>query len=272
MKLDKEVSFAYYQYDPSLGAAILFVILFVLITAQASYVIIRGRTWFLIPFVLGGFFEWIGYIGRAASAAAPYTVQALLLLLGQALLSASSYMLLGRIISLTDGAKYSIIPIRWLTTTFVAGDTISFVVQGVGGGMMASGNLDEIQHGQIIVIIGLAVQLLFFSLFFVDGVMFHMHMNKRPSLNAGETKVPWRRYLYTLYAVSTLIMIRAIYRIIEYAEGNAGYLVSHEVFLYILDALLMLAVMVLFAIVNPGKIDQYHPNDDGEKVTKDEAK
>jgi hypothetical protein len=37
--------------------------------------------------------------------------------------------------------------------------------------------------------------------------------------------------------------------------GNAGYLISHEVYLYIFDALLMFFVMVIFAIVYPSEIN-----------------
>jgi len=36
--------------------------------------------------------------------------------------------------------------------------------------------------------------------------------------------------------------------VIEYVQGNAGYLISHEVFLYIFDTLLMEAVMLIFLI------------------------
>ena len=34
----------------------------------------------------------------------------------------------------------------------------------------------------------------------------------------------------------------------EYLQGHDGYLASHEIFLYMLDALLMFLVMVIFAI------------------------
>lgn len=37
--------------------------------------------------------------------------------------------------------------------------------------------------------------------------------------------------------------------------GNDGYLISHEAFLYIFDALLMFFVMVIFAVVHPSEIN-----------------
>lgn len=47
--------FKLYRYDPSLAAAIIFIILFLLITAWHSFTLLRTKTWFFIPFVLGGF-------------------------------------------------------------------------------------------------------------------------------------------------------------------------------------------------------------------------
>lgn len=60
--------------------------------------------------------------------------------------------------------------------------------------------------------------------------------------------------MFTLYAASTLIMIRSIFRIIEYAQGFTGYLLEHEVYLYIFDATLMLAVVLIFNVVHPSEV------------------
>ena len=62
----------------------------------------------------------------------PYVMQSLLLLLAPALLAASIYMILGRIITLTDGDSRSMIKRRWITKIFVAGDIISFLGQSAG--------------------------------------------------------------------------------------------------------------------------------------------
>ena len=43
-----------YHYQPSMPAAIVFVVLFALATALHFYQMIRTKTWFLVPFVIGG--------------------------------------------------------------------------------------------------------------------------------------------------------------------------------------------------------------------------
>lgn len=65
---DGLAGFEYYHYDPSMAAAVLFIILFLLTTALHFYQMIRTRTWFMTAFCIGGLFELVGYIGRAASA------------------------------------------------------------------------------------------------------------------------------------------------------------------------------------------------------------
>ena len=44
-----------YQYNPSTEAAIAFAALFLVTSLLHFYALLRTRTWFLIPLVLGGF-------------------------------------------------------------------------------------------------------------------------------------------------------------------------------------------------------------------------
>lgn len=81
--------------------------------------------------------EVIGFIGRYLShddvwALGPFIMQSLLILLAPALFAASIYIILGRIILMTDGERYSLVRQKWLTKIFVAGDVLSFLMQGSG--------------------------------------------------------------------------------------------------------------------------------------------
>jgi hypothetical protein len=83
--------------------------------------------------------EIIGYIGRAASSKqspnwtlGPYLVQTLFLLLAPALLAASIYMFLGRIILVLQAESHALMKKKWSTKVFVTGDVLSFVLQGAG--------------------------------------------------------------------------------------------------------------------------------------------
>ncbi|ETI26437.1 hypothetical protein G647_03214 [Cladophialophora carrionii CBS 160.54] len=257
--------FRLYRYDPSLGPAILFIALFFAASSLHLYQLIRTRTWFFIPFVVGGFFESVGYIGRAIGAqetpdwsVGGYVIQSVLILVAPALFAASIYMELSRIMQLTDGGSRSLINTRWLTKIFVAGDVFSFLMQSSGGGIMAGGSEDSMKRGENIIIGGLVLQIIFFTFFIVVASVFHYRMHKRPSARVlADITIAsvWKKHLHVLYGGSWLIWIRSLFRLVEYAQGNDGYLISHEWFLYVFDAVLMLATMLLFAFVHPSELN-----------------
>jgi hypothetical protein len=59
----------------------------------------------------------------------------------------------------------------------------------------------------------------------------------------------------TLYISSILILIRSVVRVVEYLQGYSGYLMKHEVFIYVFDALLMFAVMIILQYSHPSEIN-----------------
>lgn len=62
----------------------------------------------------------------------PYIMQNVLILIAPALMAASIYMILGRIILLTEGEHHALIRRRWLTKIFVFGDVASLLLQSSG--------------------------------------------------------------------------------------------------------------------------------------------
>jgi len=127
---------------------------------------------------------------------------------------------------------------------------------------MASGTLSAMTTGERITIVGLAIQLVFFSVFIVTSTIFHYRMRKTPnekSLTSSRstsilTSTTWETVMIGLYISSILILIRSIFRLIEYAQGNDGYLISHEVFMYVFDSMLMFFTMVAMSILHPSKV------------------
>ena len=136
---DSNSSFVFYHYTPSLVAAAIFLAVFFLSTIVHSFQCIRGRAWYMIPLILGGACETVGYIGRVLnSKEAPnyelpgYILQSLLLLISPALMAASVYMVLKGIVTAVRGETRCPIPKRYLTLTFVSGDFASFMIQSTG--------------------------------------------------------------------------------------------------------------------------------------------
>lgn len=74
-------------------------------------------------------------------------------------------MVLGRIIIATHGHNLSLIRVRWQTMIFVSGDILSFLVQVIGGSILANADEDEDKRdlGQTIILIGIWIQIFFFG-------------------------------------------------------------------------------------------------------------
>lgn len=127
---------------------------------------------------------------------------------------------------------------------------------------MSSGTVSAMTTGEHITIGGLAVQLVFFSVFIIASTIFHYRIRKNPTekcfnplRSSGVLQMAtWETVMTGLYVASILILIRSIFRLIEYAQGNSGYLISHEAFLYVFDSTLMLFTMVAMSIFHPSKI------------------
>lgn len=204
----------------------------------------------------------MGYIGRAMCSSqypdvgsTAYVIQSVLLLLGPTLFAASIYMILGRLVVLLDAHNYSMIRPSWLTKVFVLGDVLSFFAQGGGGGILTQAKTEaDMQKGENVILGGLGIQILFFGFFCVVTAVFHMRIHKDPTPKSLRITVPWKSLLYVLYATSVLIMIRSIYRVAEYAEGQTGELQSKEFWLYIFDAMLMAGVAILLAWLHPSGV------------------
>jgi len=127
---------------------------------------------------------------------------------------------------------------------------------------MASGTISAMKTGEHITIGGLCVQLLFFSIFVLTAVVFHRRIRSGPTHRTSEARQDhglrftstWESVLWGLYISSILILIRSVFRLIEYAQGNNGYLISHEAFMYVFDSTLMFFAMVAMNVFHPSVI------------------
>ncbi|KAH8727987.1 RTA1 like protein-domain-containing protein [Phaeosphaeriaceae sp. PMI808] len=242
-------AYVLWPYTPSIAGGVVAAIVFLVLTSLHTWRLIKNRTWFCTPFIVGGIFETIGYAARAAAhndivSKTPYIIQSILILVAPILFAASVYMILGRIILRTDSASYSILRATWVTKIFVTGDILCFFIQGGGAGLLVkASDLDGFKMGENIILGGLVLQILIFTFFVVVASIWHRRMNAVPTAAAAE--LPWKKYIRLLYAASVFITARNLCRVIEYAMGKQGYLLSHEWPLYVYDFLPMVLTLVV---------------------------
>ncbi|KAJ9136871.1 RTA1 like protein [Pleurostoma richardsiae] len=259
--LETHNGYPLWHYIPSLPAAIVFAVLFGAATFLHNYLMATRRTWFCIPFIVGGVFEIIGYVGRALAYNAtgeliPYILQSIFLLLAPILFAASLYMTLSRVIFAVRGEKYSFVPARWITRIFVFGDVFSFLIQGSGAGLLVKADTkSETNTGQNVIIAGLIFQVVIFGIFCLTALVFNVKFRRHGQLRRARN-VPWQGILIMLYVTSAFIMGRNIFRVIEYAMGQDGYLLEHEWSVYVFDGVLMLFTMLFFAYKYPSRLNR----------------
>lgn len=196
-------------------------------------------------------------------------------------------MVLGRVIMLTDGERHALVRSKRLTITFIGGDVLCFAIQG-GGEFSPRRKADECQNlgnscafdggkggslstmaafnpnissifptaGKALTIFGLVLQLAVFAFFMVVAGTFDYRMCDRPTPASLSPAISsrWRGFIKTLYIASVLIMIRNLVRVVEYCQGTEGYIMTHEAFLYIFDALLMFVAFAYLNWKHPGDL------------------
>lgn len=285
MSTNSDSGWVLYNYTPNKGASITVAVLFILFTIFYAFEVMRtfkqasadlekihsnvfgdkndlymdvtvkkssmsNTACVLIPFIIGCIMEVVGYICRALSSAntqklVPYIIQSVLLLVAPAFYAATIYMIFGRLLHVMECESLMMISARFGTTFFVLGDVVSFLLQASGGGLMAQEGSRKM--GGNLVTAGLGVQIGFFAFFIINELRFTKRAREvclfYPSISRK-----WWFLNMTLLSVSLLIMIRSVVRIIEFTEGSNGFIVSHEYFMYVFDALPMLLVVLLFCI------------------------
>ena len=120
--------------------------------------------------------------------------------------------------------------------------------------MLTKSDPDSRKAGNWIIIGGLALQLIFFGFFVLVALIFHVRIVRAPTSRSVSDRIPWQNHMYILYTTSALIMIRSVFRTVEYVQGNNGYLLRKELWLYIFDATLMWLTIALMNIIHPSEV------------------
>lgn len=134
------------------------------------------------------------------------------------------------------------------------------MIQGNASGLEVHPSLRVVATA--LVLLGLAIQLISFVLFAVCAIIFHRRFLRKPTDRSYHVDPKWVQTLWMLYAVSVLIVIRSVFRIVEYAFGNSGYPITHEWTLYVFDSVPMFLVCIIFFFRYPSNLAPKLGDDD----------
>lgn len=244
-----------YDYDPNRVAAAVAGSLYLLCSVCLFARAVSNRAWWALCLPLGSMNMAMGFFIRIVLPNNPdssmlFLSQQLLILLSPAAFLAFNYLLYGQFVADCLDPSYSRIPPRKAATWFVISNLVSSLIQTVGGGLQTSKSVSTDKLGVNMVLAGLAIQTIPFALFIFLCLHVYKHIRAHGISLSSET---WGPIVPALLFSSATIMLRCIYRIIEYIQGSGGYLMTHELWLYLLDALPLFIGIIVYIPFWPSK-------------------
>lgn len=163
-----------------------------------------------------------------------------------AVAAASNYFILGRTLYYIPWA--SPLDARRATQIFIFLDWLIAIFVCVGLSHVYEDSPSDARLGSAFVKAALIMQIALYAFYLLilgvwDRRVLAVKVQRRLS----------RPYLAALYACGVLILVRCIYRTIEYFQGEGGYLSVHEAYFYVFDALAIFSMLVLLNVFHPGK-------------------
>ncbi|KAJ4401150.1 hypothetical protein N0V91_008172 [Didymella pomorum] len=210
---------AYYTYDPSFAAAVLFTVLFGILTISHTTQAFWYKKRFIWVVITGALFELTSFVCRTLGSRNQQnvglaTASQLLFLLAPLWINAFVYMTFGRLVHFFHpDRRCAGLKAPSIAKYFVWADIASFLVQGAGGSMLNPGNGADAQK------IGLKV--------YMAGV-----------------------------GVQEGFIVRIIFRLVEFTKGfePGNPMLFNEAYVYCLDASPMCLALLLLSVIHPGRV------------------
>lgn len=281
-----------YGYVPNLGGNIAATTLFLIFFIAQIYLMFKYRQWwFGIAFCIGTALELTGYICRINSNTNQdmeiyYMIQIVVLVVAPTFFMAGIYSLPAKLAVIFGYPKVSRVRPRVYSILFLSLDVASLLTQFAGGGIAASAtsssDASQAHLGSNIMLAGMIIQVIGITVFlalFADLLLrarnlknaraYHSYRdtdtetftrvdNADDLFNPAYAHVranrlfPW--LIAAIFASTLLIYTRSIYRVVELAEGWNGKLMTTEIYLLILEALLVFLALACLTFIYPGAV------------------
>lgn len=212
---------------------------------------------------LGCVGEAVGYVGRVMLWNNPFDhagfqMQICCLIISPAFLSAGIYLTLKHLV-INFGESWSRLSPARYTHIFIAGDLLSLILQGVGGGLAATADFgtEEQDAGTDVMIAGVVWQVFTLTIFGYLLIEYAVRTYKRRDQVPAESmallqKTSFRCFLFGIAIAFVTIFARCVYRIPELAFGWRSELMREEVDFIVLEGAMIVTAVVALTIFHPG--------------------
>ena len=238
----------YFHEIPDARLAIFAFYALLVASVAALIVTLLTQQWYLLLVPLTGFLIAAGYAYRASMIANPrlfaFAAMQMLLIVPPLLLAAANYTCLGKALLMNGNSKKSLV--RWLPAFFIVFDVVCLFIQIFGVTYLTKADPTKISTGLNLILAGLALALVVNAVFV--GALLYTHKFTNASSDI---------WIY-LYVTTACLLVRNTYRFVEFIQsksakgtGNAGYLASHELYLYLFDFAMIFVCLIVFLVRPP---------------------
>ncbi|KAF5609315.1 rta1 domain protein [Fusarium subglutinans] len=252
---------SYYLYNPSETLAGVVAGLYGVSFCITLWQIIRKKAW-----------VWL-FMLLAIAKKGPYVVQFTLVILPPVLMAGVIYVIFARVVFWvvppeSRTLRFLWVPVydaaRFITLLFVGFDIISLLLQLVAAVLIAGTDptdpdaKSKLNLGKTLGIVGVSTQIAGFGLFTVSAIRFHFAARRLSPDFAKDNQEKhgivkkWQTLLIVVNVSCLLILVRSIYREIDFAGGKDGTTHQKEWYLYVFDTLTILLVVFLYNVFFPG--------------------
>ncbi|KAG0056747.1 hypothetical protein BGZ83_003716 [Gryganskiella cystojenkinii] len=260
------------QYQPSVIGNVVFGVLYLILGAMYTYHIIQHKNKWAICLPTGAFASSLGFFLRIALnpenlSIGLFVFQNILVICSPSAFLAFNYMLYGRLISAIDPefdnykskdkmekSRYSFIPPRIVGRVFVWSDITTFLIQVAAGSIQgnAGDNASLMSIGEKLYLVGVSAQGISYILFtLLLTVAIQRLVSERRQAGRGGLDHNTFLLVTGLYVSSVFVIIRSVYRVVEFVQGHDGVLLNTEVYLFTLDAAPLVLAIGIWAFSWP---------------------
>ncbi|CZT08793.1 related to YER185w, Rta1p [Rhynchosporium graminicola] len=258
-----DLSMASFLYIPTLPGNSIFAAIFGIYLVAQIYLGIKHKTWgYMTAMVMGLLLEIIGYVGRILLHNDPFSndnflIYLVTLTIAPALLSASVYLCLARIVNLY-GENLSRFKPRTYTLFFVTCDIICLVLQALGGALASTADTEsQGDLGKNIMMAGLVFQVVCLTCFATAATDFGLRVWKgKGQWNPRYLRIVatplFKAFLIGLAVAVLTIFIRSAYRIAELSGGfNSHLFTDDEVAFMVLEGVMIIIACGCLTALHP---------------------
>ncbi|GMM35725.1 hypothetical protein DASC09_030500 [Saccharomycopsis crataegensis] len=292
---DPDYRYNFYHNTPGIAGNAVFLALFLVLVISHLFLALKYKQrWLGLCLFLGELLEILAYGGRLGSHNNPYDrglyiLQMFGTTIAPIFIVAGYYYLFAKFVVIY-GIKYSIFknPIMY-SYLFMSCDLFSLILQGGGGGVASAESSSHSNSkvgihimigGLVFQVVSMTVFLIFWCLFFyriyfqsdkeIDPMIvktqkksFNHTSYKDHLFNPEFQELRGNKNFQRLPVVVTIgfmaIFIRCCYRVAELCQGWSGYLIIHEAFILVFDAMFMFfSCAIITWPYYPGSVFQGH--------------